>query len=529
VTEAQIPAAIIDRLRSNLRAASIRISEADLDGMVAKGLLRNVTAFEDLDERIDHDRLPDYLERPADASPAPRQANAGGTEVALPRAAERFPSIAEIAVRLRSGAVSPVELTQETLDRIANRGAELNAFQLVLADEALASARVAECEIRTGAYRGPLHGVPVAVKDLFAMTGTVTTAGSRILADRRSDFDAAGVERLRTAGAIIVGKTRLPEFAYSPGSNNPHYGHTRNPWNPERDAGGSSSGSGVAVADGMAFGALGSDTGGSIRIPAAFCGIVGLKPTFGRLSLFGAVPLSWSLDHLGPMTRTAGDAAIMLRALDGPDPRDPRTRDGLPPIGEIDPDVTGLRIGVLRDDGSGNALGNADALSAWREGLSRLERAGAVLEEIDLPQMRDLRVINQVVLAIEAGSYHRRWLHERSADYGEFARQRLLTAFAYSADAFVRAQQARSNIRMAFNAIFNRVDLLSTPAVPYGAPELGTPAATVFTSPFNALGWPAVSVPSGFTEDRLPLATQLAGKQWDEVTVLRAAAAIERG
>jgi aspartyl-tRNA(Asn)/glutamyl-tRNA(Gln) amidotransferase subunit A len=529
VSEPPFPAAILDRLRSNLRAAEIPITDSDLEGMVAKGLLRNVTAFEDIEQRADLDQLPDYLyERPASLAAAERAAPISRVLSTVQRE-QRFPSILEVADRLRSRQVSPVELTQSALDRIEERAEGLNVFQVVLVDEALAAARVAEREIRDGVHRGPLHGVPVAVKDLLAMAGTTTAAGSKILADWRTDFDAAGVERLRNAGAIIIGKTRLPEFAYSPGSNNPHYGNTRNPWNPERDAGGSSSGSAVAVADGMAFGALGSDTGGSIRIPAALCGIVGLKPTFGRLSLFGAVPLAWSLDHLGPMARKVEDAAIMLRALDGPDGRDARTQAGLAPIGEMNGSVTGMRVGVLRDDGSGVALGNEDALAAWRDGLNRLERSGAQLEEVDLPEMRDLRVLNQVVLAIEAGAYHQRWLSRRSGDYGEFARQRLLTSFAYGPGALVRAEQARAAIRRRFNAIFDRVDLLSTPTMPYGAPELGTPATTAFTSPFNALGWPAISVPSGFTPDRLPLATQLAGRPWDEMAVLSAAAAIELG
>jgi aspartyl-tRNA(Asn)/glutamyl-tRNA(Gln) amidotransferase subunit A len=528
MNDSRIPAAVIDRLRGNLRAADIPITDADLEGMVDRGLLRNVTAFEAIESRADRDQLPDYLyERPAPPAPA-GQPEVGSAGIAESPTAERMQTITEVAPRLRAGEVSPVELMQAALDRIAGRGAELNTFHLVLAEEALAAAREAEREIRAGSYRGPLHGVPVAIKDLLAMRGTVTAAGSKILAEQRTDFDAAGVEHLRAAGAIIVGKTRMPEFAYSPGSNNPHYGHTRNPWNPDRDAGGSSSGSGVAVAGGMAFAALGSDTGGSIRIPAALCGVVGLKPTFGRLSLYGAVPLAWSLDHLGPMTRSVEDAAIVLRALDGHDRRDARTREGMAPIDEIAGGVAGMRIGVLRDDGSGIPLGNEDALAAWRGGLSRLERSGARLVEVDLPEMRDLRVVNQVVLAIEAGTYHQRWLRERSGDYGDFARQRLLTAFAYGPEALVRAQQARAAIRRKFDAIFDRVDVLSTPTMPYGAPELGTPATTVFTSPFNALGWPAISVPSGFTQDRLPLATQLAGRPWDEMTVLCAAAAIER-
>jgi aspartyl-tRNA(Asn)/glutamyl-tRNA(Gln) amidotransferase subunit A len=367
----------------------------------------------------------------------------------------------------------------------------------------------------------------VAVKDLLSMSGTVTTAGSTILTDRPTDFDAAGVEKLRAAGAVIVGKTRLPEFAYSPGSNNPHYGPTKNPWNRERDTGGSSSGSAAAVADGEVFAALGSDTGGSIRIPAALCGLVGLKPTFGRLSLYGAIPLAWSLDHLGPITRSVADAAIMFESLDGYDSRDARTPRSAPALSAIGAGAQGIRIGVLREDGTGMPLGKEEALVAWRSGLQALEKAGAELAEIDLPEMRDLRVVNQALIALEACAYHEPWLRDRLHDYGEFARQRLLTSYAYGPGALARAQQARSAIRRRFDSIFERVDLLSTPTVPYGAPALGTPAATVFTSPFNALGWPSISVPVGLAPGSLPIGLQLAGRPWDESTVLRVAAALE--
>ncbi|HTE84766.1 MAG TPA: amidase, partial [Dehalococcoidia bacterium] len=386
-----------------------------------------------------------------------------------------------------------------------------------------------EREIAAGNYRGPLHGIPVAVKDLLAMSGTVTTAGSKILSAWQSNFDSAGVERLKAAGAIIVGKTRMPEFAYSPGSNNPHYGPTANPWNLEHDTGGSSSGSAAAVADGLVFAALGSDTGGSIRIPASLCGLVGLKPTFGRLSLHGAVSLAWSLDHLGPLARSVADATLLLEALDGYDRRDARTRQLNAPSLGIERGVRGVRIGVLENDGTGIPLGNADALAAWRAGLATLERNGASLVKVDLPEMRDLRVVNGAIIGVEAGAYHEAWLRERLHDYGEFARQRLLTSYAYGPGALIRAQQARAEIRRSFDAIFERVDLLSTPTMPYGAPALGTPGATVFTSPFNALGWPAISVPAGLTADRLPLGLQLTGRPWDEATVLRAAYAIEAG
>jgi aspartyl-tRNA(Asn)/glutamyl-tRNA(Gln) amidotransferase subunit A len=276
------------------------------------------------------------------------------------------------------------------------------------------------------------------------------------------------------------------------------------------------------------FGALGSDTGGSIRIPASLCGIVGLKPTFGRVSLHGAVTLSWSLDHLGPLTRSVADAAIMLEALAGEDPRDPRTRSGPAPVpDDLDAGVQGLRIGVLGDDGSGGPLAPAEVLAAWRAGLAALERNGAELVELDLPEMQALRTLYRVILAQEAAAYHEPFLRARLNEYGEFPRQRLLASYAYGPNAFVRAEQGRIAVRRRFDAIFERVDLLSTPTMPSGAPPLGVPAATTFTGPFNGLGWPAVTVPVGLTADGLPLGLQLAGKPWDESTVLRAARAVE--
>jgi Asp-tRNA(Asn)/Glu-tRNA(Gln) amidotransferase A subunit family amidase len=533
----QIPDTIIDRLRSNLRAADIVIAEADIQGVIDKGFLRLVSAFEAILTGTPLDRVPDYLAAWGDNGSASAVEPTPATpadQLALPfaDAAERLQrpnTIAAIARQIQSRAVSPVELTEQALERIAQRDPLLNAFQLVLAERARAAAAHAEREIAAGAYRGPLHGVPIAVKDLLALAGTPTTAGSKILADWVADADSAGVERMERAGAVIVGKTRMPEFAYSPGSNNPHYGPTYNPWNREHDAGGSSSGSGVAVADGMVYAALGSDTGGSIRIPASHCGIVGLKPTFGRVSLHGAVMLSWSLDHLGPLVRSVADAGLMLAALAGHDPRDQRTRQastGMPPADRA-AGAEQLRIGVLRDDGTDSDLATPEVLIAWHAGLAALERGGAELIAIDLPEMEAIRVLNSAILVLEAAAYHETNLRARSGELGEFVRQRLLLAYALPAGAFIRAQQARGMLRQRFDAIFERVDLLSTPTMPYGAPLLGVPSTTAFTGPFNALGWPAITVPVGLTAERLPIGLQLAGKPWDEATVLRAAAVVE--
>jgi aspartyl-tRNA(Asn)/glutamyl-tRNA(Gln) amidotransferase subunit A len=538
MTQEHVPDWIVDRLRGNLRAAGIGAREADIQGLVEKGFLSRLLTFEQIVDRVAADRLPDYLAgwrgAPADTPAASSTSSEKATPLPRSPAPEGqgldYASIGALAELLRTRQISPVELAERTLDRIAGRDATLNTYQLVLGDRARAAAVRAEAEIASGNYRGPLHGIPVAVKDLLDMAGTPTTAGTRILAGRVAETDASAVARLEAAGVVIVGKTRLSEFAYSPGSNNAHYGPTRNPWSADRDTGGSSSGSAAAVAAGLAYAALGSDTGGSIRIPASLCGVVGLKPTFGRVSLAGAVPLSWSLDHLGPLTRSVADAALLLEAIAGADLRDSRTSgaSGFSAAG-VEGGAAGLRVGVLGDDGSGAPLGDDEALAAWRTGLAALERAGAELVPLDVPELEPLRWLNGAILAMEASAYHLPWLRERLDHYGEFMRQRILAAFAYAPGAFVRAQQARAALRERCAAIFERADLLSTPSQPGAAPPLGMPASTAFTGPFNILGWPAISVPAGLTAAGLPLGMQIAGRPWDEATVLRAARAVEAG
>jgi len=538
MSQPNVPDQIIDRLRSNLHATGITAPESDIQGLVEKGFLSRLAAFEQILDGVTADRIPDYLVDWTDAGSA--QSHSAQTSQSIAPAAAptsgadqaplHYVSIGALAELIRTRRLSPVELAEQTLERIARRDPSLNTYQLVLAERARAAAVRAEQEIAAGDYRGPLHGVPIAIKDLLDLAGTPTTAGSIILADRVAEADASAVARLTAAGAVIVGKTRLSEFAYSPGSNNAHYGPTRNPWNPAYDTGGSSSGSAAAVATGMAYAALGSDTGGSIRIPASLCGVVGLKPTFGRISLRGAVPLAWSLDHLGPLTRSVADAGLLLEALAGADPRDSRTSAAAAfSVVGLEAGVAGLRIGVLRDDGSGGPLGSDEAVAAWRMGLAALERAGAELVPIDLPELEALRWLNSALLAMEASAFHLHWLRERLGDYGDFMRQRILAGFAYAPGAFVRAQQARAALRERCTAIFERVDLLSTPSQPGGAPPLDTPAFITFTAPFNILGWPAISMPVGLTSDGLPLGLQLAGRPWDEATVLRAAHVVEAG
>ncbi len=539
MTQAGVPPEIIERLRVNLKLARINISEPDLQGMIDKGFLGPVLAFENFVLENTAPDLPDYLKGWADggteAAPAAAEPlqrfeipKSEGAKVTPggPDWAKKYGTLVGIAAKIQAKEVSPVELTREALDRIARQDPELNAFQLVLTERALQAARQAEQEIQAGNYRGPLHGVPVAVKDLLAMKGTITTAGSKIQAGNLTDYDGTGVTRLQDAGAVIVGKTRMSEFAYSPGSNNAHYGPTRNPANPAFDTGGSSSGSAASLAAGLVYGALGTDTGGSIRIPSAQCGLVGLKPTFGRLSLYGATTLSWSLDHLGPMARTVQDAALLLSALEGYDPRDIRSRQVAPVAVDWHKDVKGLRVGVLAE---AEFLATTEAIEAWQIGLAELQKAGAELYEVPVADFDLLRSLNGALLGIEASTFHQPNLSSRLDDFGEFPRQRILAAYAYSPNAFVLVQQARQAIRQRFEAIFRQIDLLSTPTMPAKAPPLGTPASVTFTGPFNFLGWPTVSVPVGRTAEGLPLGLQLVGKAWDEATVLRAAYAIETG
>jgi aspartyl-tRNA(Asn)/glutamyl-tRNA(Gln) amidotransferase subunit A len=436
----------------------------------------------------------------------------------------------EVAELVARREVSPVELTQLSLDAIEQANPTQNSFRLVMPERALEAARAAEAEIAAGTYRGPLHGMPIAVKDLVDIAGETTAAGSKVLADRVASEDSEVVRLLREAGSVITGKTSMPEFAFSPGSNNQHYGPVPNPWNTERDTGGSSSGSGAAVASGLVYGATGSDTGGSIRMPATLCGIVGLKPTFGRVSARGGVTLSWSLDHFGPMTRTVLDAAIMLDVLAGYDAGDPRTRR-VPAGGYADAvegGVEGLRIALVTDDGGG-PMGTPGVMDGLKAGVRTLEAAGAIVEEVVVPELVEFSALYGALLVIEAAAYYETFLRDRPDDLGEFARDRLLLAYAYSPAFFVQGSQARAAIRRTIEERLAGFDLVAVPGMPHEAPPLGVVQQnTRYTGPFNALGWPAIVVPVDLGADNLPVAIQLAARPWQEPLVLRAGRVVER-
>ena len=533
----------VDRMRHHLRDAGIPAEDDEIEELVNRGFLEQVAAAEEYLRTVPSDIVPDELASRGEdvgqhASPSlARDDVPSGILFGTPdgdpeREPLRYIGIVEVGRLLKRREISAVELVHDVIERISDHDPALNAFQSVLAEHALKAAKRADNEIEAGIDLGPLHGVPIAAKDLLAMRGTITTAGSMLHAGRMTDYDATSIERLEEAGAIIVGKTRMSEFAFSPGSNNEHYGPTRNPWHHQHDTAGSSSGSGAAVADGLVYGALGSDTGGSIRMPAALCGIVGFKPTFGRVSLHGADSLAWSLDHLGPMTRTVVDSAIMMNVLAGFDERDPRTRRVPEPdyTAGLGVGVRGLRVGVLTSDGSDGPLASDDATASWHKSLRILRDQGAELVDVSLPEMESLRMVNGSIVRLEAAAFHEANLVSRFTYYSRFMRQRVMAAYAHSPIATLRLSQARAELRRRCHRIWNAVDVLCTPAMPYEAPQLGDPSRnTTFTGPFNTLGWPAAVVPVSLSEKRLPLSTQLVGQPWDDARVLRVANAVEAG
>jgi aspartyl-tRNA(Asn)/glutamyl-tRNA(Gln) amidotransferase subunit A len=451
-------------------------------------------------------------------------------------------SIAEAGEQIRRRALSAVELTRAYLDRIGRRDGEFRAYITVLEPEALAAANAADQEIGRGGYRGPLHGIPVALKDLVASRGVRTTCGARILKDWVPDTDASVALRLARAGAILLGKLNMHEFAYGPTGVNALYGTPRNPWDATRMPGGSSSGSAVAVAAGLTAGALGTDTGGSIRIPAAFCGIVGLKPTYGRVSRAGVIPLSWSLDHVGPMTRTVADAALMLQVLAGRDPADPSSADVPVPDYQaaLQGDLRGLRLGLPADYFFAHL--DPEVRDAVHATVGRLQAQGAAVEAVPLPRIQLAAAASFAIMRAEATAYHEPYLKARAAEYGADVRGRLLTGQFVLATQYLKAQRARQVLRAEVDAALARVHALIGPAAPLPAPPLDTREVTVggvtqdvrlwitrCTAPINVTGHPVLAVPCGLTTGGLPVGLQIIGRHFDEGTILRVGRAVEAG
>jgi aspartyl-tRNA(Asn)/glutamyl-tRNA(Gln) amidotransferase subunit A len=446
-----------------------------------------------------------------------------------------------LAGRLKAREISPVEVTEAYLARIAALDGELKAYITVTADSARAAAKAAESEIMAGRWSGPFHGVPVAIKDLLYTRGIRTTGGSKILADFVPDHDATAWKRLADAGAVLLGKLNLHEFAYGITSTNPHWGAVRNPYDLDRIPGGSSGGSAAAVVSRMAATTIGSDTGGSIRIPAALCGCVGLKPTWGRVSRYGVIPLAYTLDHIGPITRTVRDAAMMLGVIAGHDPNDSTSsRNAVPDYTKsLGADIKGARIGVIRELKSGLS---DDVSRSFDAALKQLEALGAAVEEVSVPSIEASGVVTGVITWAEALEYHEQWMRTRPGDYGADVRRLLEMGMGVTATSYVRAQRMRARILAdSLNAIDGREVLVAptssipaprigeTDVLPAGGGRLDVVGAILrFTSPFDATGQPALAIPIGLSSDGLPLSMQIIGRPFDEPTVLKIADAYER-
>ncbi|GGF94257.1 amidase [Paenibacillus abyssi] len=449
-------------------------------------------------------------------------------------------SIGELAPLIASKQLSPVELTQTVLKQAEAYNTEINAFIRIDSDLALESAKKAEAEIMDGSYIGPLHGIPMALKDIFALKGQVSTMGSKIHKDYVADYDATVVANLKEAGAIMTGTLNMHEYAWGGTTNNPHFGPCRNPWNTERIPGGSSGGSGAAVAADMTIASLGTDTAGSIRIPAAICGIVGLKPTHGRVSKYGCFPLSWSLDHIGPMTKTVTDAAIVLQAIAGYDHNDPTTLDvPIPAYADfLTEDIKGMVIGVEESYFFHNI--DDEVAAAVRQGIETLKTLGAEIKIVSIPNLKHTMFAEYVTVLGESGAIHHNNLKLRPLDFGEDVRLSLGLAELPSAVDYVMAQQLRRKLILDFDEVFRSIDVLVTPTLPLVAPEIGADFSIVngkqspvtddlirLTSPSNLAGLPSLTVPCGFSKG-LPIGMQLIGKPFDDGTLLKVGYAFER-
>ncbi|BBX60971.1 amidase [Mycobacterium saskatchewanense] len=439
-------------------------------------------------------------------------------------------TLAAAAQQIRAKALSPVELTESVLARIEVVDPPINAFSKVTAELATAAAARAEGEIAAGRYRGPLHGIPVGVKEIYDMAGVPSTSSSRVRAHHIPRDDSAVVAALLAAGAVVVGRTHSHEFAF--GVVTPQ---TRNPWRPDRIAGGSSGGSAAAVAVGACFVGLGSDTAGSIRIPASLCGIVGLKPTYGRVSRTGVTTLAWSLDHAGPLTRTVEDAALAMQVMAGHDPRDPGSVDVAVPdfSAGLGRDVAGMTAGVPVNFFTERV--DPEVRNAVEAACARLADLGVRLREVRLPLTDEVVAAQFGILQPEAASYHRQMLSEHGDLYTDDVRRALRSGASVLATDYLAAQRMRASIRQEWHGLFDDIDVLITPTVPVAAMDASKPEVTWpdglcegpadayirFSAPANLTGLPALSVPCGFTGAGLPIGLQVMGRPFDESTVLR--------
>lgn len=448
-------------------------------------------------------------------------------------------TITDASRALREGHVSSTELVRDSLERIERLNPRLNAFITVTAEDALRRAKETDTLRSEGQACGALCGIPIALKDVFCTRGVRTTCGSKIFRDYVPDFDAAIAERLSDAGAVLIGKTGLHEFAYGITSNNPHFGTIRNPWNNDAIPGGSSGGSGVAVASNMVFTAMGSDTGGSIRIPAAYCGIVGLKPTSGRVSRFGVMPLDFSLDHMGPLTRSVRDAGLILNVIAGHDRRDDSS--SRQPVEDYSPGaeigLRGIRIGRPQNfffdrvaEEVARSVGGAFSIA---------EQLGAEIVPVRFPDMEAMNVAARIILMCEASAVLGKYL-DRRQDLGDDLRLLVEQGILLPATDYINAQRLRRGMQREFAKLWERVDVIFTPSAPVTAPPIGgitveidgeaediRMASTRFVRPFNLLGLPAISIPCGLSASRMPIGLQIITKAFAEAKLLRVAAGME--
>jgi aspartyl-tRNA(Asn)/glutamyl-tRNA(Gln) amidotransferase subunit A len=450
-------------------------------------------------------------------------------------------SLVEVAQAIAQKRISSREATQSCLDRIAQWQPRLNAFMAIEAEAALAAADAADAALAKGNLRGALHGVPLAHKDMYYDAGRVVSCGSKIRRDFVATTTSTALKRLKDAGTIRLGTLQMAEFAYGPTGHNSHYGPVHNPWGLDHITGGSSSGSGAAVAARLTFAALGSDTGGSIRMPAHFCGVTGLKTTVGRISRAGAMPLSQSLDTVGPLARSVEDCALLLGLMAGEDPDDPTAAAGPLPdymVAARQP-MQGVRIGVPTSFYVDDL--DSEVARILDETIAVLKQEGATIVAVELPDQRQLTAACQLVLAVEAAAFHKRWMIERSGDYGPQVLMRLQNGLAVPAVSYLEAMRWRGPALAAHLAAVAGVDAVIAPVAPVAAPTIAesdvgnSPDAeaviqrlTRFTRPINYLGLPSLAIPTGFTSRGLPVGMQLIGRSFDEAMLLRIGAAFQR-
>jgi aspartyl-tRNA(Asn)/glutamyl-tRNA(Gln) amidotransferase subunit A len=444
-----------------------------------------------------------------------------------------FLTIAEASSLIRAKKLSPVELTRAYIERVKKLDGRLNSFILLMEDSALAAAAAAEAEIAGGKYRGPLHGIPIGLKDIYNTAGVATTAHSALFKDHVPEEDAVTVKKLRDAGATIIGKLSTHEFATGGPSFDLPWPPARNPWNLDHIPGGSSSGSGAAVAAGLCTGAMGTDTGGSIRWPAAMCGIAGHKPTYGLVSRRGILPLAFSLDHGGPMCWTAEDCALMMQVLAGHDPLDPGSADVPVPdfAAALGGSIKGLRIGIVRHFHETDLPADAQTAAAFDASIQVLMSLGATTHEITLSPLQHYADVCNLISRSEAFAIHERYITKTPELYGELARHRIMAGAFMRGSDYVNAQRHRARLVKEMAKAFETVDIVATPGWHQAAPPFGADAmirGPIMTQVFNVTGSPALSVCDGFSANGLPLSLQLAGRPFQDAAVLQVGDAFEK-